>query len=73
MNKLDPKTLEGDQGGEGNYDASRRYRKGVEESVKKGDAGELAEKAKEALEGGEGEELREADERGKRGDTPGKH
>lgn len=71
MNKLDPKTLEGDQGGEGNYDASRRYRKGVEQSVQEGNADELAEKAKKALESNEGDELRSAEERGKRGDTSG--
>lgn len=56
--------------GEGNYDATRRYRKGLEESVKKGNAEELAKKAKEALEGEEGDELRRADEQGKRAETP---
>lgn len=57
----------GDQPGEGNYDASRRYREGLEKSVKKGDAEQLGEEAKKALEGEEGEELRRAEERGKRG------
>jgi hypothetical protein len=71
MSRLDPKTMQGDEGGEGNYDASRRYRKGLEESVEKGNAAELAEKAKEALEGSEGEELRRAEEKGKRAETPG--
>jgi hypothetical protein len=56
-----------DQGGEGNYDASRRYREGLERSVEKGDADELAEKAKKALDGPEGEALRKAEERGKQG------
>ncbi len=70
MGKLDPKTMQGDEGGEGNYDASRRYRKGLEESVEKGNADELAEKAKKALEGSEGNELREAEEKGKRAETP---
>jgi hypothetical protein len=61
---------QGDQSGEGNYDATRRYRKGVEESVRKNDAEELAEKAKKALEGPEGDELRRAEEQSKRGDIP---
>jgi hypothetical protein len=60
-----------DQPGEGNYDATRRYRRGLEESVKKGNAPELGEKAKEALEGPEGDELRRAEERGKKGATRG--
>jgi hypothetical protein len=54
--------------GEGNYDATHRYREGVEKSVEKGNAEELAKKAKKALEGPEGEELREADEAGKAGE-----
>ena len=58
--------------GEGNYDASRRYREGLEGSVEKGNAGELAEKAKKALEGEEGAELREAEEKGKRAEVPRK-
>jgi len=61
------KDAQGDTIGEGNYDASRRYRQGLEESVKKGDAADLAEKAKEALDGKEGDELREAEAEGKRG------
>lgn len=52
-------------GGEGNYDASRRYREGLEKSLQKGDSEQLGEKAKKALEGPEGEELRRADEKGK--------
>jgi hypothetical protein len=68
---MDPKT-NGTQGsndlqGEGNYDATHRYNKGLEESVKKGNAEELAEKARKALEGPEGDELREAEEEGKHG------
>ena len=58
---------DGDLVGEGNYDASRRYRKGLEESVREGKAEELGEKAKQALEGDEGDELRRAEERGKQG------
>ncbi len=61
---------QGDTIGEGNYDASRRYREGLEKSVEKGNANELGEKAKEALEGEEGDALRRAEEQGKRGETP---
>ena len=64
----DPKQK--DQGGEGNYDATRRYRQGLEESVKKGNANELGEKAKKALEGSEGDALREADKKGKNAQIP---
>ncbi len=58
--------------GEGNYDASRRYREGLEKSVREGKSEELGKEAEEALEGSEGDELRKADEKGKRSDTPGK-
>ncbi len=60
-----------DEGGEGNYDASRRYREGLERSVEQGKAEELGKKAKEALEGEEGEDLRDAEKKGKRADIPG--
>ncbi len=71
MGNADPKlgNTQGDQGGEGNYDASRRYRQGLEKSVEEGRAGELGEKAKRALEGQEGEELRRAEEEAKRAGT----
>ncbi len=59
------KDAQGDTIGEGNYDASRRYRKDLEASVEKGDASELGEKAKKALEGPEGDELRRAEEEAK--------
>jgi len=66
---MDPKKTEQpakeDEGGEGNYDATRRYNEGLAKSVEKGDAEALAEKAKKALEGPEGEELRDAEEKGK--------
>ena len=58
---------DGDLVGEGNYDATRRYRQGLEKSVQEGKAEELGEKAKEALEGEEGDELRRAEELGKKG------
>ena len=69
---MDPKSngVQADQGGEGNYDANRRYQKGLEQSVKKGNTEELAEKARKALEGPEGEELRKADEQGAKGSPP---
>jgi hypothetical protein len=63
---------QGDQSGEGNYDASRRYREGLEKSVHEGKSEELGKKAEEALEGPEGAELRRADEQGKRADIPKK-
>jgi hypothetical protein len=63
---------QGDTIGEGNYDASRRYREGLERSIRKGDADELAEEAKRALEGEEGRELRKAEEKGKRAENPRK-
>ena len=69
-----PKTDEnqGDTPGEGNYDASRRYREGLEKSVQKGDAPELGEKAKKALEGSEGDELKRAEEQAKQAKVPGR-
>lgn len=66
------KDASGDTIGEGNYDASRRYREGVEKSVQKGDSEALGEKAKEALEGKERAELERAEKEGKRGHTPGR-
>jgi hypothetical protein len=66
------KPNQGDQSGEGNYDASRLYREGLEKSVQKGNSEELGKRAKEALEGSEGADLRRADEQGKRADIPTK-
>ena len=62
--------MQGDQGGEGNYDASRRYREGLAQSEKKGNAEQLAEQAKKALEGPEGDALRAAEEKGKQAGKP---
>lgn len=56
--------------GEGSYSASRRYREGLEKSVKQGDSDELAQRAADALDSPEGGALREAEERGKHGKTP---
>ena len=69
MSAATKKDAQGDTIGEGNYDASRRYREGVSRSVEEGDAEELAKKAKEALEGEESEELRKAEELGKRAEV----
>jgi hypothetical protein len=69
---MNPEKKDADLQGEGNYDASRRYRKGLEKSVREGRSEELGKKAEEALEGPEGEELRRADEKGKRSQTPGR-
>jgi hypothetical protein len=66
------KDNQGDTVGEGNYDASRRYRHGLERSVEKGNAAELGEKAKEAIEGSEADELRRAEEKGKQAQIPRK-
>lgn len=54
-------------GGEGNVAADRRYREGVERSVREGDTEQLAQEAAEALDGPEGDSLRAAEEAGKRG------
>lgn len=63
---------QGDTIGEGNYDASRRYREGLEKSVQKGNAEELAKKAKKDLEGKDAAAYREAEEKGKRAEIAGK-
>ncbi|AUX48638.1 hypothetical protein SOCE26_101790 [Sorangium cellulosum] len=53
--------------GEGSHSADRRYREGVERSVKGGHIEEGAEEAARALDGPEGEELREAQEATRKG------
>jgi hypothetical protein len=53
--------------GEGSHTADRRYRAGVDRSVRQGDTDKLAKEAADALDGPEGPELREAEEAGKRG------
>jgi len=60
--RADPAELEG----EGSYTAARRYREGVERSVKEGSTDHLAEEAAQAIDGPEGEELRRAEEAAKR-------
>lgn len=61
----------GDRGGEGNYDAGRRYDESVRRTVEQGHTQELADKAKKALEGDEREELERAERDGKAARTPG--
>jgi len=56
--------------GEGSYAAARRYREGLERSVKKGDSDKLAKEAEKALEGPEGDALRAAEKSAKQGKTP---
>jgi hypothetical protein len=58
-------------GGEGNIAADRRYREGVERSVREGDTEELAKEAADALDGPEGASLRAAEEAAKRGKAKG--
>ncbi|WP_437937490.1 hypothetical protein [Sorangium sp. So ce341] len=53
--------------GEGNHTADRRYREGVQRSVKGGKIEQHAEEAAEALDGPEGDALREAQEATRRG------
>lgn len=65
----DTKKNNPDLQGEGNYEASQNYRKGLEASVKKGDSEKLAKDAKKALQGREGQALREAEQRGKNAQT----
>ena len=53
--------------GEGSYTATRRYREGLERSIRKGNMDELAKEAEEALDGPEGDDLRRAAEAAQRG------
>jgi hypothetical protein len=57
---------EDDLQGEGNYDASRRYRKGAEKHARDGESVEKkARDAKKSLEGPEAGELEDAEKKGK--------
>ncbi len=60
--KASQQAQSGDVEGEGNHTADRRYREGVERSVKGGGLEEHAKEAARALDGPEGDELREAQE-----------
>lgn len=55
----------GEELGEGNRTAAKRYNQDVRKTVETKDVERLATEAAEALEGPEGEELREAEEKGK--------
>lgn len=56
-------------GGEGNIAADRRYREGVERSVREGDTEKLAKEAADALDGPEGASLRAAEEAARGGEV----
>lgn len=57
----------GEELGEGNRTAAKRYNEGLKHTMQSKDIEALAEDAKRALEGPEGAELREAEQRSKRG------
>ncbi|AGP41933.1 hypothetical protein BE04_13690 [Sorangium cellulosum] len=65
--KATQQTQSADIEGEGNHTADRRYREGVQRSVKDGKIEQHAEEAAEALDGPEGDALREAQEATRRG------
>ena len=65
-------TKQSEQGGvegEGSYTATHNYDRGLQDSIKKGNAEKLGQEAKKALEGVEGEELRNAEKAGKTGQS----
>lgn len=66
-----PVSNSGEELGEGNRTAAKRYNAGVQETVKNKDVDKLASEAADALEGPEGEELREAEEKAKKGPQTG--
>jgi hypothetical protein len=55
--------------GEGSYTATHNYDRGLQDSVKKGNAEKLGQEAKRALDSAEGEELRKAEKAGKNGQS----
>jgi len=59
------KTPTGKNQGEGNREADRNYREGVQQHVRDGDSKEAAERAKRALEGKESDSLKEAERKGR--------
>lgn len=73
MNKKNNGSAETDRvasaGGEGNVAADRRYREGVERSVREGGTGKLAKEAADALDGPEGASLRAAEEAARGGQS----
>lgn len=61
-----PKNAPGGIEGEGSYEATRRYDKGVQETVESGRVPDLAKQARRAIDGPEAAELIEAEEKGKK-------
>ena len=57
--------------GEGNYDASRRYRQGQETFAKSGKVDEKAREAEDALDGPEGADLEQARQETAKGEPKG--
>jgi hypothetical protein len=57
----------GEELGEGNRTAAKRYNAGVKETLETKDVDQLAEEAANDLDGPEGEALRKAEEQGKKG------
>lgn len=53
--------------GEGSYEGTRRYNKGVQKKIEKGEVEPAAEKAERALEGTERDELERAEKAAKTG------
>ena len=64
---IPPMPNTGEELGEGNRTAAKRYNAGVSRTMQSKDTDALADDAKRALEGPEGEELREAERKGKQG------
>jgi hypothetical protein len=63
---MEQKRKFGENQGEGNREAARRYNEATRKHVKKGDVQQHAQEAERALEGPEKDELQEAEKRGKR-------
>lgn len=57
--------------GEGSYEATRRYDKGVQQTIESGRVPDLAKKARQAIDGPDAAELLEAEEKGKKPILPG--
>jgi hypothetical protein len=63
---MEQKRKFGENQGEGNREAARRYNDGVKKHIKKGDVQQQAQEAERAIEGPEKDELEQAEELGKR-------
>jgi hypothetical protein len=62
---MEQKRKFGENQGEGNREAARRYNEGVKKHIKKGDVQQQAAEAERALDGPEKDELQEAEKIGK--------